>query len=329
MQKSPYPPILFKPMPTILKTKDAQFFFNKIYVLHKSGITLSQIFLQLEKEYNETESKMAFKKINFHINKGETLCRALKVAGIFDDFSLLLIEQGEKSGTLDLSFNFLRKHYENRYKTILLMQKALFYPLVVLPFTALFLLPLPLLFTDGFRAYFLHILPWLFFITLLVFLIKFLKNIWSHDLVFRENMIKRSLHFSFIAHTVKVINTKSFIGPFLAMYEAGIPINNAMAEGLKTAGLNSNNKQTLELEEFPFNFFTDEFSSAFNDGLQTGNFAQVFSNMDEIYQEELQNKVHYISKILPVIIFVIFGAFLLFSLLGTLQTTIKVLDQIN
>ena len=316
-------------MPTLLKTKDAQFFFNKLYVLHKSGMTLSQIFLQLEKEHRGAKSIISYKKINFQINKGESLSRALKTAGVFDDFSLLLIEQGEKSGTLDLSFNFLRKHFENRYRTILLMQKTLFYPVVVLPSTALFIMPLPLLFTDGLRAYLLFILPWLICVAILLFFIKYLKTLWRNDAELRETIITKSIHFSFIANTVKIFNTKNFIGPFLAMYEAGIPITTAMAEGLKTVGLNSNNNKSLEFEDFPFDYFTQDFARAFADGLHTGNFAQVFTTMDELYQEELKNKVHYISKIIPIIIFVIFGAFLLFSMLGTLQATFKVLDQIN
>lgn len=94
-----------------------------------SGISVMQALNMMQ---SNPESRGVAKQLQSYILEGDSLTQAMEKTGVFDAFSLSIVESGERSGRLEEAFLRLEQFYEYRASFRKDLIQAMYYPLLIL-----------------------------------------------------------------------------------------------------------------------------------------------------------------------------------------------------
>ena len=115
-----------------VSARDLSVFCRQLVSMLTSGVT---IVMALEMLANQTENKhlaKTLKTVEQDILKGETLADAMsRHPKIFPELMINMVNAGEQSGKLEITFKRMAAHFEKAAKTKGMIRKASVYPIVV------------------------------------------------------------------------------------------------------------------------------------------------------------------------------------------------------
>jgi type IV pilus assembly protein PilC len=114
------------------KARDMSIFCRQFVSIVNAGVTIIDAMEMLS---DQTENKMLKKAIaeaKFAVEKGESLADAMRLnKKVFSDMFITMVEAGEASGSLEVSFSRMADQFEKEAKLKALVKKASIYPAVV------------------------------------------------------------------------------------------------------------------------------------------------------------------------------------------------------
>jgi len=96
-----------------------------------AGVTVVASLNMLAEQTENKKLAKAIRNVQTGVEKGETLSSSMREQNIFPDLLLSMVEAGEASGSLEISFNRMATQFEKDSKTQALIKKAMIYPIVV------------------------------------------------------------------------------------------------------------------------------------------------------------------------------------------------------
>ncbi len=116
-----------------VKSKDLSVFCKQFESILHAGVTVIQALQMITDQVENKYLKKALSDTKTLVEKGETLADAMRAQeGIFPDILLNMVEAGEASGSLEVSFNRMATQFEKDNKTSSMIRGALTYPIVLL-----------------------------------------------------------------------------------------------------------------------------------------------------------------------------------------------------
>ena len=120
------------PFGSSVSARDLSVFCRQFVSMLSSGVT---ILAALEMQANQTENKTLARTLSVvrdDITKGETLANAMKRhPKVFPELMISMVEAGEASGKLEVTFELMADHFERVERTKGMIRKASVYPIVV------------------------------------------------------------------------------------------------------------------------------------------------------------------------------------------------------
>lgn len=113
--------------------KERLFFSKQFYVMLKAGLGMTA---SLNNLFNQTDNKyfkFVINEVRRDVESGRTLSEAFaRQPKVFDKMFIHMVEAGEASGKLDVSFNRMNEYYEREYKLRKEVTSALVYPTIII-----------------------------------------------------------------------------------------------------------------------------------------------------------------------------------------------------
>lgn len=131
------------------KTKELSYNCRQLSAMMSSGLTLVRALDILYKEQQKDAAKQVFRDVYEEVQKGSSFSDALKKQqGCFPDFMVSMIQAGETSGSLDITFKRLEDYYDKQNKLNSKIKSSMMYPIilgvlsiVIVVFLFVFILP--------------------------------------------------------------------------------------------------------------------------------------------------------------------------------------------
>lgn len=116
-----------------VKSKDLSIFCKQFESILHAGVTVIQALQMITDQVENKHLKKALDNTRILVEKGETLADAMRAQeGIFPDILLNMVEAGEASGSLEVSFRRMAEQFEKDNKTTGMIKQAMIYPCVLL-----------------------------------------------------------------------------------------------------------------------------------------------------------------------------------------------------
>ena len=120
---------IFKKKP---KPRDMAVFCRQFVSIVNAGVPVTSALEMLGQQTENKRLASAIMDCKFQIEKGSTFAEAMKDhRDVFSDLFITLVEAGEASGSLDVSFNRMGTQFEKDAKIKGLIKKSAIYPIVV------------------------------------------------------------------------------------------------------------------------------------------------------------------------------------------------------
>ncbi len=114
------------------KARDMSIFCRQFVSIVSAGVTIIDAMEMLSEQTENKILKKAIMETKIAVEKGESLADAMRVnRKIFSDIFITMIEAGEASGSLEISFSRMADQFEKDAKLKALAKKASVYPAVV------------------------------------------------------------------------------------------------------------------------------------------------------------------------------------------------------
>ncbi len=115
-----------------VKPRDLSVFCRQFNSILAAGVTVISALQMLTEETENKIMKNAIKEVQASVEKGETLADSMRIQDkIFPAILVNMVEAGESSGSLEISFERMAVHFEKDAKLKNLVRQAMIYPLVV------------------------------------------------------------------------------------------------------------------------------------------------------------------------------------------------------
>ncbi len=116
-----------------VKTRDLSVFCRQFSSILNAGVTVVEALNMLAEQTENPALKKALSDTCSLVEQGETLAGAMaKYPNVFPVMLVTLVEAGEQSGTLEMSFQRMSIQFEKTAKLQGLVKKAMIYPIVLL-----------------------------------------------------------------------------------------------------------------------------------------------------------------------------------------------------
>lgn len=116
-----------------VKAKDLAIFCKQFESILHAGVTIIQALHMITDQVENKHLKKALEDTRLLVEKGETLADAMREQeGIFPPILLNMVEAGEASGSLEVSFRRMSEQFEKDNKTSSMIRQAMIYPCVLL-----------------------------------------------------------------------------------------------------------------------------------------------------------------------------------------------------
>lgn len=222
-------------------------FCSQFAVMLRAGIPVARVMQILAGQCREKHLRSILKEAAREVTAGSSVAAAL---GQYPErFSLTFIETvraGEESGTLEQSFERLKRFYEKEYRSAEKLKQALTYPVFVLIVAAAVLIvlmtqviptlsgifadlggELPLITRILVRTSDFLAQMWLWLI-LAVLLICILWECWTRTISGRRWKAKTALLLPFVGRIYEMNAAAQFAGSISVLLTSGIPLNRAL-----------------------------------------------------------------------------------------------------
>lgn len=116
-----------------LKPRELCVFCRQMCSILSAGVTVIEALRMLSEQTENPTFKKAIRDVQKEVERGETLASAMAMQPkIFPSILVTMIESGEASGNLEVSFERMAIHFEKDSKIKSLIKKAMIYPIAVL-----------------------------------------------------------------------------------------------------------------------------------------------------------------------------------------------------
>lgn len=116
-----------------VKPREMCVFCRQMCSILSSGVTIIEALRMLSEQTENKVFKKAIRDVQKEVERGETLASALAMQPkIFPPILINMVEAGEASGSLEISFDRMATHFEKDAKLKGLIKKAMIYPIAVL-----------------------------------------------------------------------------------------------------------------------------------------------------------------------------------------------------
>jgi type IV pilus assembly protein PilC len=116
-----------------VKARDLSIFCKQFESILHAGVTVIQALQMITDQVENKNLKKALDQTRILVEKGESLADAMRAQeGIFPDMLLNMVEAGEASGSLEVSFRRMAEQFEKDNKTQGMIKQAMIYPVVLL-----------------------------------------------------------------------------------------------------------------------------------------------------------------------------------------------------
>jgi type IV pilus assembly protein PilC len=114
------------------KARDMSIFCRQFVSIVGAGVTIIDAMEMLSEQTENKILKKAILETKIAVEKGESLADAMRVnKTVFTDIFITMVEAGEASGSLEISFSRMADQFEKEAKLKALVKKASIYPTVV------------------------------------------------------------------------------------------------------------------------------------------------------------------------------------------------------
>lgn len=113
------------------KARDFSVFCRQFVSMTQAGVTIIDALNMLSEQTENKRLQKAVRAVQLNVEKGETLANSMREQKIFPKLLLSMVDAGEASGSLDISFERMAIHFEKDAKLKSLMKKAMIYPAIV------------------------------------------------------------------------------------------------------------------------------------------------------------------------------------------------------
>lgn len=114
------------------KARDMSIFCRQFVSIISAGVTIIDAMEMLSEQTENKLLKKAIAEAKVAVEKGESLANAMRVnKKVFTDMFITMVEAGEASGSLEISFTRMAAQFEKEARLKALIKKASIYPAVV------------------------------------------------------------------------------------------------------------------------------------------------------------------------------------------------------
>lgn len=312
-------------------------FIRQLSIMVNAGIPIVQAFEIIYKSEKHPVLKRTVRKLAKDVSEGKTISEAMASQGYFSKLFVNLIKAGETGGILDKILIKLAEHLEKQQKTIKQVKGALQYPAIVSVVGAIvvwglmvFVVPqfVDMLKDTGQEVPFVTRLVMdtsAFFGSYSVYLIaaiigiglfgKFWIGTPAGKIMFDQTMMRLPMFGELIIKG----NLASFSRTLSTMLSAGVTltdsldvcidtVDNGVIQGdlRKVKNLIVQGK-TLAEPLSQIKYFPEMIASMVKVGEQTGNLDMMFTKISEVFEEELDEAVNNLTKLIEPLIIVVLG----------------------
>lgn len=336
--------------------QDLAMFCYQLEQLHSAGVPLLESLQDLRDGCQHTHFKKILLSVHTEIEGGKTLSQALAMHGmVFKPVLISLVSAGEHAGKLGVVLNHLYQTLQWQHGLMAQSKRLLAYPIflaLVMLFTIVFLMmylvpqmvtflnvlghDLPLntriliAISAGFMNYWWLILGLSVFMTTLF--IYVLRNFVEAQQRFDAFKLKLPL----LGSIMKKIILARFTRYFALMYEAGIPIlqalkisesivaNHAIASGLQSAQQQINAGSSVYESVSNLGLFPSPVLRMIKVGENTGKLDKTLFNISQFYESEVRAEIaHLLAMLEPLLTLALGGvlAFIMLSVLGPIYAS--------
>ncbi len=329
--------------------KDIAIFSRQLSIMFKSGVPIIESLKSIAKQTNRKVFKEEISEIIKKIEEGGSLSQALSLfPRVFSHFYIGMIKSGEISGRLSETLEYLANHLEREHNFNNKIISALIYPafvvvvfLAILFFMTLFIVPqlgdifmdddLP--FVTKFVLWFSDFMiqwwwvPIILLISLASFIVKISKTKKGKKTI-EENVFKIPL----IGDFVKKINLVRVAENLSTMIGGGLPIVQAIEVTANIVGSEIYKEIVIEardgvrkgeLVSTTFSKYPEYFYPLFVEmimvGEKTGKIDTSLQNVVSFYQEDVDNSIEGLIKLLEPIMIIVMGALVGFFIISMLM----------
>lgn len=330
-----------------VKSKDLIAFFRQMHALTKAGVPIANALANLIDPTKSATFNACLKNIINAISSGQTLTQAFtKYSNVFTPVAISIIDAGENSGQLELSFLRISEHLEFELNTTRQFKTVMRYPVIVITtalaalmvinfivvpsFAKLFStfatkLPLPTRILVAVSNFFLYNWPYLLaaIIIIAVATRRYLKTR-SGRLLWDKYKLKIPL----IGNILKQILLARFARIFAMMIQSGVPIsqslvlvsrvvNNAyISQGILFIRDGVEHGETITKTAAKTNLFPPMILQMLSVGEETGTIDHLLLEVAKYYEEEVKYDLAHLAEMIEPVLLAFMGGLVLVLALG-------------
>ncbi|MEI8055618.1 MAG: type II secretion system F family protein [bacterium] len=330
-----------------VKPKDLIALFRQMYALIKSGVPIANALAILIDPTKSVALNTCLMGIINAISSGQTLTQAFtKYSNIFTPVTISIIDAGENSGQLELSFLRISEHLEFELNTMRQFKAVMRYPTIVITaglaalmvinfvvipsFSKLFSsfatkLPLPTRILVAVSDFFVY--NWLYLLVAVIVIViairRYLKTR-SGRLLWDEYKLKIPL----IGNILKQIILARFARIFAMMIQSGVPIsqslvlvarvvnNTYVSKGILFIRDGVEHGESITKTATKSNLFPPMVLQMLSVGEEAGTIDNLLMEVAKYYEEEIKYSLGHLSEMMEPILLVFMGGLVLILSLG-------------
>lgn len=120
------------PLGKKIKPRDLSVFCRQFVSIMQAGVPMKEALLMLEEQTEKKPLKKAISGVRQSLEKGNTLADSMQgESDVFPSMLVNMVQAGESSGNLELSFSRMAVHFEKEAKLKAIIRKATIYPVIL------------------------------------------------------------------------------------------------------------------------------------------------------------------------------------------------------
>jgi type IV pilus assembly protein PilC len=116
-----------------IKPRDLSVFCRQFVSIMQAGVPMKEALQMLEQQTENKTLKKAIAEVLNNVEKGNTLADSMRSQDkVFPQMLINMVEAGESSGNLEMSFSRMATHFEKEAKLKATIKKATIYPIILI-----------------------------------------------------------------------------------------------------------------------------------------------------------------------------------------------------
>ncbi len=317
--------------------KDLSNFTKQLAIMISAGVPILQSLEILYRAEKNPSLKLAIKKIAADVGEGKTIAEAMQAQKGFDKLYCNLVKAGEAGGILDQILKKLSTHMEKQQKTKSQIKSAMMYPTIVTLVGMVVIWAMMVFVVPQFVGMLKETgqeLPWItsfvidaseffgtyspvmvpaFFVAIASF-VSYIKT--PTGKIFWDNV---SMRFPLFGQVIVKANLSSFSNTLSTLLGAGVALIDALdicietldstviANDIKEVKKKVMEGKTLTEPLSKIEYFPELVTQMIRVGEQTGQIDQMLLRVAQVFEDEVDELVSSMTKMLEPIIIVVLG----------------------